>query len=166
MTEAFPLLAAALDQPFEARTPAEDVGHMLDALGLLGSSYHSFDPPTPSPVSPPPQAAVSREPTYILEEVPQPEKNETTFPLEPVPTQMSLPRAETRGSDSAEMPVHRRQRDLPPQTRTEKSVAFETSRVGLAPSISLREMFQVIGSSTGASRRRLRQVFSQRGRGS
>lgn len=165
MTEAFPLLSAALEQPFEARTPAEDVGHMLDALGLLGSSYHSFDPPAPVPASPAPQAAVSPDPVHALQEPPRPAEDEATLPLEPMPTQMSLPRGEMRGPDYAGMPQFKDRRDLPSQTRREKNIASEAPRVAPASSISLREMFQTIGSSPGASRRRLRQVFSQRGRG-
>lgn len=164
MTETFPLLSAALDQPFEARTPAEDVGHMLDALGLSGSSYHSFDPPTPMPVSPPPQADVSPDPVHIPEEAPRPAEEEAALPLETMPAQTSVPRMEPRGSNYAEIPLPKTRRDLPQQTRTEKNVASETSQVGLVSSISLREMFQIIGSSPGASRRRLRQVFSPRGR--
>jgi hypothetical protein len=47
MNQEFPLLNAALGQSLNAESAGEDVGRVLDVLGIQGATYHSFEPPEP-----------------------------------------------------------------------------------------------------------------------
>lgn len=61
MTSEFPLLSAVLEQSIAPLPPAGDVGRVLGALGIAGSSYHSFEP-LRTPEAQPAEARISESP--------------------------------------------------------------------------------------------------------